>query len=134
LLFFVLWRERHPVSKEGEVCRGRMDDKKRGQRAVITSLGLCHYPRWRGWGGGGGATHVYVEPAVILLADIGNFRYGIEGTDDRRTRGRVHKEGDVTLGPALEDELLESPGYHASALVARHHDAIVGAQAADRGA
>ena len=79
---------------------------------------------------GQACTHVNVEPAVVLLADIGNFLDGIEGADDRGAGRRVHEEGYVALGLALDYQLLEALGYHAAALVARHHHAVVGAEAA----
>lgn len=46
-------------------------------------------------------THIDVEPAVVFLADIGNFLYGIECTDDSGAGRSVHEERDVALGLAL---------------------------------
>lgn len=79
-------------------------------------------------------THVYVEPHVVFLADVGDFVDRIEGTYDGSTGGSVNEERNVALGLPFQYETLQLRGDHPALDVRGYHDAVVCAETADRGA
>lgn len=76
-------------------------------------------------------THVHVKPKLVFLADIGYLWDRVECTDDRRPCRCIYEERYVTFGLAFKDEFLQLRRYYTAAFVARHHNAIVGTQAAN---
>lgn len=69
-----------------------------------------------------------MHPAVVLLADIRNRVDIIEGSQHSGAGSGVHKEWNVTLGLALQDQALQLRGDHLAVLIRWHHNAVIGAQ------
>lgn len=61
-----------------------------------------------------GKTHVDVQPAVVLLTDVGDRVDGVEGSKHGGSGRGVHEEGDVSFGLALQDEPLQLGRDHAA--------------------
>ena len=57
-------------------------------------------------------THVYVEPDVVLLANVGDLRDGVEGAVDGGAGGGVDEEGQVPLALVEHHQLLQLLRYH----------------------
>lgn len=89
-------------------------------------LGLLHKKKSKKF-----STHVNMEPASILLANVSNIWKRIECSEHRGTGCCRHKEWNLADILGRSNGSFQFAGNHAARLVRWDHDAIVCAQAAD---
>lgn len=59
-------------------------------------------------------SYINMQPHLILLADVRDLLYGVEGALNCRARGAVDEEGDVALGLSLDHQPLQLRSVHAT--------------------
>lgn len=79
-------------------------------------------------------THVDMHPQFVSLANVRNLVQRIECTQYRRSGRCRHEKRNLTACLALNDLSLQFAGNHAAMLIGRNHDAIIGAETANRSA